>query len=1017
MWDDNQRSVINYAGWVGGPGDVGYTADVTFTDSLWNDIGNEYPAGATMLYLQVYDPDVSGSVDVLVTSDTDTSGETVTLTEVSTGLFQGTLSVNLSSFKIIDNKDQYAIDVETRMHNLSVEHSDWDEDQLKARASAEVYNEYFERACKRDIRTKSTNMSLEDGVLQVSTGDIMVMTYEDATNDYGNPETITDEAVYGGWSGNVSGTWTAANSPYVVTGDIYVDWNDSLTIEPGVEVKFLSNYRFDIYGYLYVVGTETDSIRFIPTDMSNPSAGMWEGIHIEGYRPVTMSYFVVAYGGTSQWPDAGLGVMYRYSDAVTLIENGEIYGSYRYGVHDYYGYGQSQTTYRNLRVHDNNSMGFDVREHRDTHTTLIEGCESYNNGSYGIQLSYIYGSSSVSVTNSDIHDNGSSEVYAGYFDVSNGAEYVFNHNNITDDDGWLVYTSCCWSELAGVEVDFRYNFWGDSTTAEMNAGDNPKNISTIYDLWDDNQRSVINYAGWLQKPAAAGVSLSIDELISSPGDTVLVGLNVDIPEDTSFISSEITISGYSGQLEFIEIVTDSSLIGSAEWSIQYNETDSLLITASAGADGITGEGVLFWLRFAIPDTASGFIPIILESAIFNTGEVPVKLNSGGINVLMDLIVDFEGTPLSGVYPLEVNFTDLSDAGTIGILSWLWTFGDGDTSDVQNPTHTYSFPGNYTVSLTITDTLRRVSSETKYDYINVPIMYGDVDFNTLVQAYDAGLILQYLVEYIDFNETQIQSGNVSLDTSLSALDASIILQYTVGLIDSLPYDTSYGLLSASGLISMNNIGFKPGESIALPLYLHDGNNILSFEGKFTSNPEIVSLDSIIWSDFLDDFVIEAAIDSGEFTFAAAGSSPDGQEGLFATVYLTVNDTFEGDSITISLEKLRLNEEPVIENIYVVLTKTLAIDNYMGIPTEFALSQNYPNPFNPVTTIQYQLPKSTKVNISIYNIMGQLVETLVDEYKEAGYYSVFWNASQVSSGMYFYKIVSGDFSDVKKCVILK
>jgi hypothetical protein len=88
-----------------------------------------------------------------------------------------------------------------------------------------------------------------------------------------------------------------------------------------------------------------------------------------------------------------------------------------------------------------------------------------------------------------------------------------------------------------------------------------------------------------------------------------------------------------------------------------------------------------------------------------------------------------------------------------------------------------------------------------------------------------------------------------------------------------------------------------------------------------------------------------------------------------------------------------------------------------PEVYALHQNYPNPFNPVTTIAYELPQSTIVNLSVYNVTGQLIETLINEYKNAGYHSVIWNASNVGSGLYFYRIEAMDFTETMKCVILK
>ena len=88
-----------------------------------------------------------------------------------------------------------------------------------------------------------------------------------------------------------------------------------------------------------------------------------------------------------------------------------------------------------------------------------------------------------------------------------------------------------------------------------------------------------------------------------------------------------------------------------------------------------------------------------------------------------------------------------------------------------------------------------------------------------------------------------------------------------------------------------------------------------------------------------------------------------------------------------------------------------------PLDFHLSQNYPNPFNPVTTISYHLSRAGNVLLRVYNVRGQLVETLVNEFRPAGDYSFFWNAEGVSSGIYFYSIIAGGFTDVKKCIILK
>ena len=91
--------------------------------------------------------------------------------------------------------------------------------------------------------------------------------------------------------------------------------------------------------------------------------------------------------------------------------------------------------------------------------------------------------------------------------------------------------------------------------------------------------------------------------------------------------------------------------------------------------------------------------------------------------------------------------------------------------------------------------------------------------------------------------------------------------------------------------------------------------------------------------------------------------------------------------------------------------------VGVPDKFALSQNYPNPFNPVTKINFDLPKDSKVDMRIYDMLGREVALLLNEVKTAGYYTINFNASRLSSGIYFYRLSTGDFTSVKKLVVIK
>src|ERR1035437_9008205 len=88
-----------------------------------------------------------------------------------------------------------------------------------------------------------------------------------------------------------------------------------------------------------------------------------------------------------------------------------------------------------------------------------------------------------------------------------------------------------------------------------------------------------------------------------------------------------------------------------------------------------------------------------------------------------------------------------------------------------------------------------------------------------------------------------------------------------------------------------------------------------------------------------------------------------------------------------------------------------------PSVFDLSQNFPNPWNPTTLITYSLPTSSNVILKVYNVLGKLIKTLVNENQEAGIYKVNFDAGSLSNGVYFYKIQAGNYTETKKMLLLK
>jgi hypothetical protein len=108
---------------------------------------------------------------------------------------------------------------------------------------------------------------------------------------------------------------------------------------------------------------------------------------------------------------------------------------------------------------------------------------------------------------------------------------------------------------------------------------------------------------------------------------------------------------------------------------------------------------------------------------------------------------------------------------------------------------------------------------------------------------------------------------------------------------------------------------------------------------------------------------------------------------------------------------------VDSICVKANVTGISGNNNGIPKDFKLSQNYPNPFNPSTQISFSLPKASVVKLVVYDMTGREITSLVNEFRQAGNHNVTFDASSLSSGVYFYKIIAGDFTETKKMVLMK
>ncbi len=339
------------------------------------------------------------------------------------------------------------------------------------------------------------------------------------------------------------------------------------------------------------------------------------------------------------------------------------------------------------------------------------------------------------------------------------------------------------------------------------------------------------------------------------------------------------------------------------------------------------------------------------------------------------VADFSADPTTGVAPLTVNFTDLS----VGATSWSWNFGDGGTSTAQNPSHVYSSLGTYTVTLTATNAYGS-DVETKVDYISVVEPTG---WTT-----------------ITFDDFESGMGN-----------------YTDGGGDMMLYTGGY--YSWSGT---NAADIQDNSGVASSFYHTVGYNVSSY-----TDLEVEFFFVAISMDRREDFWVQYYDGSSWRTVAAFTVGVDFDNGYFYDAVVSISN-LDYNFPTNARLRFMCDASGNADDVYIddiefrgsiggTSSMARLTKGESRLPQDFALEQNYPNPFNPTTQISFALPEQSEVSLEIYNILGQKVETVAEGTYEAGYHTVTWDASQAASGVYFYRLVTKDYIDSKKMLLLK
>ena len=383
------------------------------------------------------------------------------------------------------------------------------------------------------------------------------------------------------------------------------------------------------------------------------------------------------------------------------------------------------------------------------------------------------------------------------------------------------------------------------------------------------------------------------------------------------------------------------------------------------------------------------------------------------------VADFSGTPTSGNAPLAVSFTDLS---TNGPTSWSWTFGDGGTSTAQNPSHTYASAGVYTVSLTATNAYGSdTNTKTNYITVTTPPQNPPV---------------------ADFSGTPT-SGYAPLAVSFTDLSTNSPTSWSWTFGDggtSTAQNPSHTYASA---------GTYTVALTATNAYGSDTNTKTNY--ITVTNPTVSTMhvsDITVWRTTVrtrcTGYATITIVDGNNQPLANAtvyitatgptGGTGSGVTGANGTVTFNTSATKKNCTIEYCFEVTNVThatntyepgsnvETKVCESGTVFgASEGMASNNSIQIgedlPLTFGLTQNYPNPFNPTTQIDFIIPQAAHVTLVVYNAAGQKVATLVDEFMVGGEHTVTWDATNNSSGVYFYRLQADNMVDARKMILIK
>ncbi|MEE4310511.1 MAG: cohesin domain-containing protein [candidate division KSB1 bacterium] len=541
------------------------------------------------------------------------------------------------------------------------------------------------------------------------------------------------------------------------------------------------------------------------------------------------------------------------------------------------------------------------------------------------------------------------------------------------------------------------------------------------------------------------VMLSVSDANGILNQTIDVPVNISEIADFSIISALISVNTDSSVLIPVEVVAENTL--TEEWYTPTYRIDGGTINfALAGFKALASDGRLIYLRYRVNENAKDgdTTTIRLASVLLNEGDPGTTVENGlfrtiGLQVSGNIAYSGTQIPVPGAeVRLEGDFIEIassSRAGNYGFAQLRY--------------------GNYRLLPTKRD-----------------------DQGQSVTPFDAALVLQHIVDLTRLTGYQMIAANVTGDSTVSALDASQILSYSVGLLDEFPVmedpfdfwvfisqdhvltDSNWFQLPAeiryepldrnyfnqnflsivrgdvsqnwqpatlnkelavqscemvSAALSFGDVHIGEGDHFTVPVVLRADMDVSAVQLEIAYSPEKANFIGAERSSVTGEFMLAHNVVDDVIKIAMASAAPSAINGDLVVLHFEdVSEDFDNPCLFVSA---LINEDQ-----YVIMTDVQDSNSRGEQPETFSLENNYPNPFNNRTLIEYSIVRPGFVELSVFNLAGARVKTLVSHHMDAGRHHAVWrgddlSGSSVSSGTYLLKLSNGMEQRVRKVLYLK